>query len=249
MTISEEALEDHIEEENYFVSMTDMMVGLVFIFIILLMYFAVQLRQTTSQLTSADVTRQMILVDIRDRLQKRGLKVDIDTQHGVLRLPDEVLFDPARAEIKPEGREALTKLSTVLMEVLPCYTDGTATRIDCKPAEHKIESLYIEGHTDKDAMAGQGPIRDNWDLSVQRATNTYRTLISLRQDLTALCLKREGDCAPILSVSGYGPDRPVARGDDAASKARNRRIDLRVLMEAPRAEEVQAALNARLGGP
>ena len=35
---------DHlpVEEENYFISMTDMMVGLVFIFVILLMYFVVR---------------------------------------------------------------------------------------------------------------------------------------------------------------------------------------------------------------
>ena len=31
-------------KENYFVSMTDMMVGLVFIFIIMLMYFALRFR-------------------------------------------------------------------------------------------------------------------------------------------------------------------------------------------------------------
>ena len=44
--ILEEAQEIVAEEENYFVSMTDLMVGLVFVFIILLMYFALQFQET-----------------------------------------------------------------------------------------------------------------------------------------------------------------------------------------------------------
>lgn len=49
--ILEEAQELVAEEENYFVSMTDLMVGLVFVFIILLMYFALQFQDVTEELT------------------------------------------------------------------------------------------------------------------------------------------------------------------------------------------------------
>ena len=52
--ILDEALEAEADEENYFVSMTDMMVGLVFIFIIMLMYFALQFQDITDHMTGAD---------------------------------------------------------------------------------------------------------------------------------------------------------------------------------------------------
>jgi chemotaxis protein MotB len=237
--------EHQVEEENYFVSMTDMMVGLVFIFIILMMYFVVQLSRTTEQLTNTDTTRKAILADIQQRLRQSGFQVDMDAEHGILRLPDQVLFDKGKADVTPQGQSALQKIGDVLLQVLPCYADGLARPPGCPPAAHRIESLYIEGHTDKDAMAGGGLIHDNWDLSVSRATNTYRALIGMRPTLTRLCLAREGDCRPILSVAGYGPDRPVAKGDDDASKARNRRIDLRLLMETPRAQDVQKVLDGR----
>jgi flagellar motor protein MotB len=42
---------------------------------------------------------------------------------------------------------------------------------------------------------------------------------------------------PVLSVSGYGPGRPVNRGDDAASKQMNRRIDVRFLMVTPTGDD------------
>lgn len=231
----------HVEEENYFISMTDMMVGLVFIFIILMMYYAMQFRQTTDQLTSADRTRSAILHQLEDYLRKQGVKVEVDTRTGVLRLPDEILFDSAKAVLKPAGVAALSHLADGLMEILPCYTNGAVPKIKCPQNTHRIESVFIEGHTDSDRFIGNGAIRDNWDLSVVRATNTYRELIAIRPDLELLCLEdRANICNPILSVSGYADTRPVQSGTDEAAKRRNRRIDLRILMEAPKAAETQA---------
>ncbi|TIV92390.1 MAG: hypothetical protein E5V85_28845, partial [Mesorhizobium sp.] len=66
------------EEENYFISMTDMMVGVLFIFIILLMVFAANFRQQTQtseeqikQLKqAAEVARQVTsrVGELRDRV-------------------------------------------------------------------------------------------------------------------------------------------------------------------------------------
>lgn len=82
-----EDVQDHaVEEENYFVSMTDMMVGLVFIFIIMLMYYALQFRDVTDQLTGADKTRTEILEKLEHTLKEKGVKVTIDRQKGVLHL-------------------------------------------------------------------------------------------------------------------------------------------------------------------
>lgn len=226
---------EHVaEEENYFVSMTDMMVGLVFIFIILLMYFALQFRQVTDELTGADAARAQILSQIQQSLKQKGIDVSIDTQNGVLRLPDSILFDSGRDQLKPEGIKAIGKLSIALEEVLPCYTksqSNTPRPAHCTATEHAIESVYIEGHTDRDVFSGGG--RDNWDLSVVRATNTYRALVDSRAALSELCTTKGSQCEPVLSVSGYGPQRPIDTGDSDTAKAKNRRIDLRIIMVAP----------------
>lgn len=246
ISTDEHYYEQHAEEENYFISMTDMMVGLVFIFIILMMYYAMQFRLTTDQLTSADRTRSTILFQLEDYLRQKGVKVEVDTRTGVLRLPDEILFDSAQAVLKPEGVTALGHLADGLMLILPCYTAGVERDISCPPLGHKIESVFIEGHTDSDHFAGAAGLTDNWDLSVVRATNTYRQLIAMRSELESLCLSsNSGTCSPILSVSGYADKRPVASGSDEAAKRRNRRIDLRILMAAPKASET-APIEERL---
>ncbi|WP_298672528.1 OmpA family protein [uncultured Sphingomonas sp.] len=238
-----------VEEENYFVSMTDMMVGLVFVFIILLMYFALQFRDVTEELSGADRTRAQILKQLQQSLHEKGVEVSIDTQNGVLRLPDSILFDSARAELKPEGHAAVGHLAEALRDVLPCYVDGGAPRAPtCPKTNHRIESIYVEGHTDADRYAGSGALKDNWDLSVVRATNTYRALTEIKPELGALCVDKGPRCEPVLNVSGYGPQRPVSMGpaNDEATKRLNRRIDVRLIMVTPDAGASVEALRDRL---
>src|SRR3546814_1051417 len=71
------------EGESYFMSMTDMMVGLLLIFIILLAYFALNLQSKTEELTGANRTRAEILNDLQQSLKDKGLQVEIDTKTGV----------------------------------------------------------------------------------------------------------------------------------------------------------------------
>jgi flagellar motor protein MotB len=220
------------EGESYFVSMTDMMVGLVLIFVILLAYFALNLQSKTEELTGANQTRATILRDLKQSLEKKGLQVQIDEKSGVLRLRDDVLFDKGRWELNDEGRAAISKLAKAMVEVLPCYTASNLCK--GKRSKHMIDAVFVEGHTDSDAMYGG---MSNYGLSVRRAETTF-TMLQLNQPaLRGFLNKPAGQpgSAPILSLSGYGPDRPVAQGDSEAAKKLNRRIDLRFIMATPSA--------------
>lgn len=220
------------EEESYFISMSDMMVGLLFIFVIMLVYFALQYRQTTDQLTGAERTRTEILAQIEKRLKEQGVQVVVDYDTGVLRLPEDVLFAKGQYELSPGGVRAVSIVGREMALVLPCYAFGLPRR-GCAASPHHIDAIFVEGHTDKDPMLGG---MDNWDLSVRRATNTYRQLVLGAPDLERLrsLPPSEKESVPILGVSGYGPDRPVDTGDGEEAKRRNRRIDLRFLMATPK---------------
>lgn len=250
--ILEDTVEHVVEEENYFISMADMMVGLVFIFIILLMYFALQFRDVTEQLSGADKTRAEILRELEKTLKSKGVQVTIDTQNGVLRLPDAILFDSGRADLKPQGEVAIGHLAAALADVLPCYTDAPDPRWrrpnTCPNTPHRIESLYVEGHTDDVPLSRGIQFRDNWDLSVARATNTYRALVRTSPDVALRCARRASECEPVLSVSGYGPQRPVPDhgGTVEERRQRDRRIDLRILMVTPDSGDAARAVEKRL---
>jgi len=237
------------EEESYFVSMADMMVGLLFIFIILLLHFALQFRQTTDTLTSAGQTRREILETLKERLDKRlkpyNLTVRIDAETGVLSLPNSILFGTGQFALSPQGRQAVGIVADELSAVLPCYTDRAPGGPACrgKPvAANKIDAIFIEGHTDSDPLSGGGVLQDNMDLSALRATNTFRQLIDTHPELEQLVNSSGRQPVPILGVAGYGERRaaPDAKGTPDEIKAQNRRIDLRFLMVTPKSAEGEA---------
>lgn len=232
------------EEESYFVSMADMMVGLLFIFLILLLYFALQFRQTTTTLTGAAEARTELLKTLKRDLKKRGLVVSIDTRTGVMRLPEEIRFESNQFELNAPGRRAASVIADELARVLPCYTVAVPGGLRCPPGRkrsaQRIDSVFVEGHTDKNVLIGGGPVESNFDLSALRATRTFKALMEARSDLRGLVSLNDGARVPIFGVSGYGESRPSSTDDN-----RNRRIDLRFLMVTPQGAE-DATLSSAL---
>ncbi len=224
-------------DEGYFVSITDMMIGLLFLFIIMLMYFALQLRTVTQDLTTADDSRSLLLERVAGYMRDHNVKAEVDLEAGVLRLPDDVLFDKGREEPKPSGVAAIQVLADALDANLPCYAfqPGGGRPAACGDSPHSVEVILIEGHTDSDRLSASGRMRDNWDLSSARASNTFRILSQYKP---ALLRYRSGPTGnrtsqTLLSVAGYADQRPVDAADNEQAKARNRRIDLRFIMSRP----------------
>lgn len=245
------------EGENYFVSMTDMMVGVLFIFIILLMTFALDFRSSTDERAEAlEVAREVAvrldqlqadvdaqlqrLADVRadrrtlldtlqDRLVAKHLNVQVDEANGVLRLTeDSVRFPPGGAELSDRNRDNVRTIADALAAVLPAYVSCRANPEGgapvCRPIRGAgIETLFIEGHTDS-----TGSDADNWRLSTERAVNTYREMLTVAPALRTF-LNIDGQ--EILSVSGYASARPIDPRPVREAFDRNRRIDLRFVME------------------
>ncbi len=219
-------------EESYFVSMTDMMVGLVFVLMVMLVYYALQYKQTTVELTDTKVRRTELLKSVQSQLKTQNVNVVVDIDSGVLRLPEDVLFDKGSDVVKPGGVEVLRKVGLALLAKAPCYTDAQPPP-GCPKTQAGLESVFVEGNTDSDQLNQGG--RDNWNLSADRAVNTYRAMMG--QTPALLNVKnarlRPHDPQPLFGVSGYGPSRPVAPETSEANKRLNRRIDIRFNVVTP----------------
>jgi flagellar motor protein MotB len=248
-----------VEDESYFASMTDLMVGMLFIFVIMLMAFALNLKtqqqtfeDTSEQLARANETRRQMLEEIKHQLLQTGVKVEIDTLNGVLRLPEKLPFARGEFRLSDSGLEALTKLATVLSDVLPCYAMSLSRRaVSCPVSKGgRLEAVFIEGHTDDVPIFGRmaSRIGDNWQLSTARAIETYRELVRSSELLAVI---NNDSRQRLLGVSGYGENRPLVSNDSEEARALNRRIDLRFLMATPNEadlrrirREVEQGINA-----
>ena len=79
------------DADSYYVSMTDMMIGIVFIFIIMLAYFALQFRSTTAALTGAKDAQTTALLQVATALQPKTIAAEIDEKAHVLCVPGTAL--------------------------------------------------------------------------------------------------------------------------------------------------------------
>ena len=233
---------------DYFASMTDLMLGLIFIFIIMLMSFALNLREAerkisnvTTELTEADLARREMLREVATIL--RGvLPVTIDEENGTLQLGGDILFPKGSADAYPEALPKLRMLGYALDRVLPCYAAAAA---DPPPGQcaakrkGRLDAVYIEGHTDTTPIRTPR-FQSNWDLSAARASETFSTLVDA---FPALGTLKNDRAERLIGVSGYGEYRPV---DDSATEAgmqRNRRIELRFIMVSPKTPEISGMID------
>lgn len=76
-----------------------------------------------------------------------------------------------------------------------------------------MHNIKVEGHTDRVPVSGRYP--SNWELSSARASSIVRYLIGKFHILPDL-----------MSAVGYADTRPVSTGKDAASLAKNRRVEI-----------------------
>lgn len=231
------------EEHNYLVSVSDLMAGLLFLFIILIAALALDLgnatvrhQNETQRLQGAYEARSVLLRQVRQRLNDKGVQVRIDEEQGVLHLGKEgITFPVGMAEPEPAERLKVFILRDILATVLPCFAHPQGDIPECGELNRNrmtLEAVLVEGHADKQAVTPGGKYQDNWDLSVARAITIFRDLDG--STLGRLCNSHK---QKILSVSGYGDSRPVSQGTNPAELSQDRRIDLRFIMEPPSPSE------------
>lgn len=126
----------------------------------------------------------------------KGLTVEMKNGQVYVSLENRLLFASGSWTVESEGQRALNQLSAVL-------------------AENEDIKIMVEGHTDDDAFRGSGQVKDNWDLSVMRATSVVKIL----QNNTGVAPER-------ITAAGRGEYLPLASNETAEGKAKNRRIEV-----------------------
>lgn len=229
-----------LETAGYEMSIGDLMAGLLYIFIIILMVFVlsyqVQTKRALDELKSSKELRNEMLQEIKEMLDASHIEVEVDMEHGIIHLTENAIhFESARSDLDNSEQAKLAKIATVLVKVLPRFAaplDNSAT--DARYSG-KLESVFIEGHTDNVPYRNSGQFRDNWELSAFRAIYIYRQLTAYQPALGKL---QNNETLPLFSISGYGESRPREghRHQTPKPDPANRRIDLRVIMSPPKGE-------------
>jgi chemotaxis protein MotB len=98
--------------------------------------------------------------------------------------------------VQEEGTKALQDLAEVL-------------------AQNPDLNVMVEGHTDADAFNGRTAVKDNWDLSVMRATSIVKIITA-----------NPGVRKENIIAAGRSEYVPIATNDSPEGKAKNRRTEI-----------------------
>lgn len=143
--------------------------------------------------------QEMAVKELKDKVAKallgfkdKGLTVEERNGKIYVSLEAKLLFASGSTVVEPEGQNAVIQLAKAIQ------------------GDDKLE-IIVEGHTDSDALKSRSHPKNNWELSVLRATS----VISIMTENT--------DINPnILMAAGRSEHHPV----DEFDKAKNRRIEV-----------------------
>jgi chemotaxis protein MotB len=128
-------------------------------------------------------------------LENEGLTVEMKNGKVYVSLDNELLFKAGSYTADEKGKKALKKLADVLNS-------------------NEDINITVEGHTDIDKYHGGAQLKDNWDLSVMRATQIVKVLEGYKVDPGRLI------------ASGRGEHLPLDTGKTKAAKKINRRTEI-----------------------
>lgn len=126
------------------------------------------------------------------------VNVNIDKTVVMISVADNLLFNTASYKVKRKAYKLIEQLANVIK------------------SEPSMD-VMIEGHTDSRTISN-AVVRDNWDLSVKRATSIVRILE-----------KKYGVTPSRLIASGRGSSVPLFENDSRENRARNRRTRIVIL--------------------
>jgi chemotaxis protein MotB len=126
----------------------------------------------------------------------QGLSVYEKNGKVYVSLEEQLMFKTGSYTLDPKGKEAIRSLGEVL-------------------ASNPEINILVEGHTDNVPLNGAAQIKDNWDLSVMRATA-----------VTKIILNNTNIAPNRITASGRGEFVPLEEGETPEARKKNRRTEI-----------------------
>jgi outer membrane protein OmpA-like peptidoglycan-associated protein len=165
MNFNSSEIEPEIEEsgEDYeastYLSIGDLMSGLLMFFALLFIVALLQLQQAKEELQKQ---RRFVVGTLIQKLSGNNINVQVNQDTGDVSVRESILFDEGSAEIKPNGKAFLRKF-------IPLYSQVVFS----PSVEQQISRVVIEGHT-----SSKGSYERNLELSLLRSLSVAKYIFS-----------------------------------------------------------------------
>jgi len=138
-----------------------------------------ELRRAQSAAEARAALYRELALRFKGMIDAGDLAITLRDGRMVLLLPNDVLFDSGRSDLKPDGKRALSQIAGILSTI---------------PGRH----FQVAGHTDNEPIR-LSAYKSNWDLSTARALEVTSFLVSKGVSPSALSAAGYGEFDPIDS--------------------------------------------------
>lgn len=208
--------EEHSEGNIFWITMTDLMTGLVLVFVVMFFYTYMTSHLEMVQQTLA---KEKATQSLQDSLKEQNIDATVDPISGVVKISDLELFEIGSYQLSDKGKAYLAKFA-------PAYLDSlfSNTYID-----KNIDKIVIQGHTDSQTFAGKYSADEqymkNMELSLNRAYAVANFMTNTPYN------KINGDkLRKMIVVEGASFSDPIlVNGKE--DYAKSRRVELKLIMK------------------
>ncbi|BCD62238.1 chemotaxis protein MotB [Nitratiruptor sp. YY08-26] len=143
---------------------------------------------------------------IKKLLPTHAFQLSVTTKYAMIRLFNDVFFEPNNYTLLPKAKEALDAMAEVLKE------------LQKKDKNFKIK---VQGHAFLTDDPIPADIKDSWDLSIKRA------------EQVAFYLMQKGVEPSRFFITGYGDTKPLYTWNNPLLKRRNNRVEILIEVDKP----------------
>jgi chemotaxis protein MotB len=136
-----------------------------------------ELRKAQAQAEERAAQFRKLVAQFKQMTDAGKLQVELRDNRMIVRLGDQILFDPGKTELKKDGQDALRQVTVVLKEI-------------------PKRDFQVAGHTDNIPIKS-GRFRSNWDLSTARAVEVVNFMISSGMEPKRLSAAGYADQSPV----------------------------------------------------
>lgn len=205
------------EEENVFwVTMSDLLLGLTMVFMTL---FVLAMTGFTQNKLQQQQVQSEVAKELVKKMQEQNINAQIDNLTGQVKISDLELFDVNSYNLSSKGKLYLNKF-------VPIYIN---TIFSNPKLSDKIVNVVVQGHTDSQTFAGikskEEQFMKNMDLSLKRANAVENYIFC-----TGYNKKYSDKLTKMLLVEGKSSTEPILI-NGKEDYAKSRRVELKLIVK------------------
>ena len=200
----------------FWITMTDLMTGLVLVFVVMFFYTYLNSHQEKME---EIIAQEKATKSIQEALVEQNIDATVDPVSGVVKISDLELFELNSYTLSDKGKEYLDKFAPTYFNSI--FSDEYMNK--------NLDKIIIQGHTDSQTFAGQYTADEqymkNMELSLNRAYTVANYMTNTPYN------KENGDrLRRMILVEGASFSNPVLT-NGKEDFAKSRRVELKLVMK------------------